>query len=588
MRRGLLCVLLAAIAVAPPIAVRAARAQAANASTQAGDRMIVDGDIGRSGGTLVVAARAEPKTFNPIAALDIPSRDVIWRMQADLIHINRETQRSEPALARSWTVSADGLHYVLSLRRGVRFSDGHPFAADDVVFSFNAYLDERLHAAQRDLLLIDGKPIVVREIDALTIGVDLPAPYAAAERLFDSVAILPRHRLEASWKAGTLAAAWGVGTPPAELAGLGPFRLERFRPGEDIVLARNQYYWKQDRAHTPLPYLAQLTFAVVPSEEAQVVRLRAGELDVLNRVSSQHAAALDRDQAAAPYALRDLGPGLEYHFLFFNQNDQVPVATRAKQAWFGDERFRRAISLAIDRASLVRLAYNGRGTPIWGHVTPGNRLWANTAIARPATSPSAALALLKAAGFTRAAGGTLTDAHGTAVSFSILVAAGNAALNDMAAIIQDDLRRIGITVQIAALDFSAVLARVLESRDYDACLLRLVDGDVDPNPEMNVWLSNGPTHLWHPLQATPATDWEAEIDRLMRQQMTTLDPAARKRLFDRVQAIVADKLPLVPLVSPNIIVAAKRTLGNFRPAVLDHYTLWNAEQLFWRAPEGRR
>jgi len=584
MRRWLLGVVCAAFAAGAPIAVRVATAQAADAL----DAMIVDGDIGRSGGTLVVAARAEPKTFNPIAALDIPSRDVIWRMQADLIHINRETQRSEPALARSWTVSPDGLHYVLSLRRGVRFSDGHPFDADDVVFSFNAYLDERLHAAQRDLLLVGGKPIVVRKIDALTIGVDLPGPYAAAERLFDSIAILPRHRLEAAWKAGTLADSWGLGTPPAEIAGLGPFRLERFRPGEDIVLARNANYWKQDRAHTPLPYLAQLTFAVVPSEDAQVARLRAGEVDVLNRVSSQHAATLDRDQASAPYVLRDLGPGLEYHFLFFNQNDPVPSAVRGKQVWFGDERFRRAISLAIDRASLVRLAYNGRGTPIWSHVTPGNRLWANTAIPRPPASASAALALLAQAGFTRGANGTLTDAHGTAVSFSILVAAGNAALNDMAAIVQDDLRKIGITVQIAALDFSAVLSRVLESHDYDACLLRLVDGDADPTPEMNVWLSNGPTHLWHPLQAKPATDWEAEIDTLMRQQMTTLDTAARRRLFDRVQAIAAEKLPLVPLVSPNIIVAAKRTLGNFRPAVLDHYTLWNVEQLFWRAPEGRR
>src|SRR5262249_3255019 len=142
-------------------------------SHDAVDPMIVDGDVGRAGGTLVIAARAEPKTFNPVAALDSPSRDVIWRMQADLIHINRQTQRTEPALARSWTVSSDGLHYVLSLRRGVRFSDGHPFDADDVVFSFAAYLDERLHSPQRDLLLIDGKPIAVRKIDSDTIGVDL-------------------------------------------------------------------------------------------------------------------------------------------------------------------------------------------------------------------------------------------------------------------------------------------------------------------------------------------------------------------------------------------------------------------------------
>jgi peptide/nickel transport system substrate-binding protein len=586
MRRWLLAIAVAvtAVAAAPAAGIRTAGAPPPDAP----DPMVVDGDVGRAGGALVVAARAEPKTLNPIAALDVPSRDVIWRMHADLIHINRETQRTEPALARSWTVSSDGLHYVLHLRRGVRFSDGHPFDADDVVFSFAAYLDERLHSPQRDLLLIGGQPIAVRKIDSQTIGVDLPAPYAAAERLFDSLAMLPRHRLEARWKAGTLGDAWGISTPPDEIAGLGPFRLERFRPGEEIVLARNPNYWKQDRSHNPLPYLARLTFAVVPSEEAQAIRLRAGELDVLNRVSSQHATTLDRDQASGPYALHDLGPGLEYHFLFFNQNDPVPPAIRARQAWFGDERFRRAMSLAIDRASLVRLAYSGRATPIWGHVTPGNRLWANTAIAHPAASPSAALALLAAAGFTRTAGGPLTDARGVAVSFSILVAAGNAALTDMAAIIQEDLRTLGISVQIAALDFNAVLARVLESHDYDACLLRLVDGDVDPNPEMNVWLSTGPTHLWRPVQTTPATPWEAEIDGLMRQQMTTLDTGARKRLYDRVQAIVSEKLPLVPLVSPNIIVAARRGLGNFRPAVLDHYTLWNVEQLFWRATETRR
>ena len=548
------------------------------------DLMTIDGEVGTSGGALVVAARGEPKTLNPLVALDAQSRDVIWRTQADLIHINRETQRTEPALAASWTVSPDGLHYVLRLRRGVRFSDGHVFDADDVVFSFGAYLDERLHSPQRDLLLIGGKPIAVRKIDAGTVAVDLPAPYAAAERIFDSVAMLPRHRLDGAWKDGSLAAAWGIATPPGDVAGLGPFRVERIRPGEDIVLAKNPYYWKQDRARTRLPYLDRVTFLVVPSEEAQVVRLRAGEVDVLNRVSAQHAAALDRDQKASSFVLQDLGPGLEYHFLFFNQNDPAPSSVKPKQAWFGDERFRRAISLAIDRASLVRLAYSGRGTPLWGPVTPGNRLWANAEIARTPPSLDAARKLLAEAGFVRHADGALADRGGTPVAFSILVGAGNAALNGMAAIIQDDLKRLGIGVQIASLDFNAVLARVFESHDYDACLLRLVDGDVDPTPAMNVWLSSGPTHLWHPSQAKPSTPWEAEIDRLMQQQMTTLDGGERKRLYDRVQAVVADKLPLVPLVSPNIVVAAKRGLGNFRPAVLEHYTLWNVEQLFWRTP----
>ena len=98
---------------------------------------------------------------------------------------------------------------------------------------------------------------------------------------------------------------------------------------------------------------------------------------------------------------------------------------------------------------------------------------------------------------------------------------------------------------------------------------------------MAVWLSSGGTHLWHPGQSRPATAWEAEIDALMRRQVTTLDGAARKRLYDRVQELVADNVPLIFLVSPDILVGANTALGNFRPAILDHHTLWNVEELFW-------
>src|SRR5712664_663123 len=159
-----------------------AASSAAPPSAPAAEELLISrAETGRYGGQIVANQRAAPKTLNPVIVVDIASREVIGCTSADLIHINRETQRTEPALAASWTVSPDGLHYVLRLRRGVRFSDGHPFDADDVVFSFGAYLDERLHSPQRDLLLIGGKPIAVRKIDADTVAVDLPAPYAAAE-----------------------------------------------------------------------------------------------------------------------------------------------------------------------------------------------------------------------------------------------------------------------------------------------------------------------------------------------------------------------------------------------------------------------
>ena len=152
----------------------------------------------------------------------------------------------------------------------------------------------------------------------------------------------------------------------------------------------------------------------------------------------------------------------------------------------------------------------------------------------------------------------------------------------MATMIQADLKEIGMQVHVAAIEFRSLLDRILKSADYEACVLSLASGDADPNPEINVLMSSGGTHLWHPSQREPATAWEAEINRLMRRQMNVTQYAERKRLYDRVQELMAEKLPLIYLASPSILVGAKANLGNFEPAVLDPYTLWNVEELYWR------
>jgi len=176
------------------------------AATQAApqDYVAAKGGTGQAGGRVVVALRSEPKTLNPILSVDATSREVIGAMNADLIHINRETQHTEPALAKSWSVSLDGRRYTLQLRQGVKFSDGAPFTADDVVFSFQLYLDENLHSPQRDLLVLDGKPIIVRKIDAYTVECELAKPYAPAERLFDGLAMMPSHLMAVSYTHLTL------------------------------------------------------------------------------------------------------------------------------------------------------------------------------------------------------------------------------------------------------------------------------------------------------------------------------------------------------------------------------------------------
>jgi peptide/nickel transport system substrate-binding protein len=536
---------------------------------------------GRRGGRLVVGLRSEPKTFNPLVAVDSASRDVVGRTRASLVDIDRQTQKTVPGLAKSWTVSPDGRTYTLTLRRGLKFSDGQPFTADDVVFTFQAYLDERNASTNRELLLVGGKPVVARKVDAYTVTLELAEPYAAAERLFDGLAILPRHLLEKAQADGRLGQAWGTSTPPPEMAGLGPFRLKSYAPGERVVLERNPYYWKKDRAGIPLPYLDEVVFLFVPTEEAQVLRLRAGETDVASRLSAANFAAL----AQAPgLQLQDLGPGLEHTFLFFNLNDvdaaRLPEVAR-RQRWFKDAAFRHAISAAVDRPGLVRLALEGRGAALASHVTPGNRLWMDAGLVPTARSVETARGLLAQAGFRWDDEGALRDGSGQPVEFSLAVSSSNATRVKIATLLQEDLRALGVRVTIAALESRAVLDRVMETKDYDAALLTVAGGDVDPNVEMTVLLSSGNMHVWHPRQKAPATEWESEIDTLMRKQLTTLSPPERKRLYDRVQRVVAEQLPFIPLVSPNILIAYKQGLRNVRPGILEHYVLWNAEELSW-------
>ena len=551
------------------------------------DLLALPGEIGRSGGRLVIALRAEPKTLNPLTAADGPSREVIGAMQADLVHINRATQLTEPALAKSWKISADGLQYTLKLRQGLRFSDGHPLGADDVLFTFRVYLDESIHAPQRDMLIVAGKPVTVQKVDAETLIFRFAKPYGVEERLFDGWAILPRHLLEKPYREGRLAQLWTPSTPPKEWAGLGPFRLKEYVAGQKLVLERNPYYWKTDTNGNRLPYLNELVFLFVPSADAQVLRFQSGETDVITRLGAENFSVLSRGQRG--YRMTDAGPGLEYNFLFFNLNDlgdkSSPDIAR-KQKWFREVRFRQAVSAAVDRDAIVRLVYQGRGSALWGPVTAGNRRWANAAIPHSPRSLERARALLKEAGFswstTSNAESTLQDSDGKPVEFSILTSSSNADRTKMTTLLQDDLKQLGMRVQVVPLEFRSLLDRVTQTKEYDACLLGLASFDADPNSDINVWLSSGGTHLWNPSQSHPSTTWEAEIDRLMEQQLATAGYDQRKKLYDRVQEILAENQPMIFLASPDILVGAKNSIANLHPAVLEPYVLWNVEQLYFR------
>lgn len=553
--------------------------------------LVLSGEVGRLGGRLAISLRAEPKTLNPLIASDAPSREVIAAMQADLVHINRATQLTEPALAKSWKISPDGLQYTLVLRRRVKFSDGQPLDADDVLFTFRVYLDEKVHASQRDLLIIDGKPITVRKVDPLTVVFQLPKRYSVAERIFDGVAILPRHLLEKPYQEGKIGQLGALTTPANQWAGLGPFRLKEYVAGQRLVLERNPYYWKADTKGNRLPYLQELVFLFVPSADAQVFRFQSGETDIISRLGAENFSVLSRQQG--DFRMVDAGPGLEYNFLFFNLNElgeKASAEIQQKQKWFREAKFRQAVSAAVDREAIVRLVYQGRGTALWGLVTPGNRRWQDEKLPHPLRSLDKARALLKEGGFYWTSGSSgepsLLDSNGKPVEFSVITSSSNADRAKMAALIQDDLKQLGMRVQVVPLEFRSLLDRVTQTKEYEACVLGLVSGDADPNPDINVWRSSGGTHLWNPSQSHPATPWEAGIDRLIDEQLYAGTFEQRKKLYDHAQELLWEYQPMIFLASPDILTGARNSVGNFRPAVLESYVLWNVEQLYFKSGAG--
>jgi peptide/nickel transport system substrate-binding protein len=371
-------------------------------------------------------------------------------------------------------------------------------------------------------------------------------------------------------------------------AGLGPFRLKEYVAGQRLVLERNPYYWKTDARGNRLPYLDELVFVFVPNADAQVLKFQSGETDVISQLGAENFSVLSRQQRG--YTMTDAGAGLEYNFLFFNLNDASgktsPEMIR-KQKWFREVKFRRAVSAAVDREAIVRLVYQGRGSAIWGLVAPGNRRWGNENLAHPPRSLDRARALLKEAGFSWNNGpngeSTLQDSNGKPVEFSILTSSSNADRAKMAALIQDDLNQLGMRVQVVPLEFRSLLDRVTQTKEYDACVMGIVSFDADPNSDINVWLSSGGTHLWNPSQTHPATPWEAEIDQLIEEQVSARTFEQRKKLYDRAQEILAENQPMIFLASPDVLVGAKNSVGNFHPAVLEPYVLWNVEQLYLKS-----
>ena len=530
------------------------------------------------GGELVASIRSEPSTYNRFTAPGASAAtDVVtFLTQARLVRVNRATDELEPWLADAWTASADGLTYTITLKPGVRFSDGEPFTSADVLFSFRAAYDPGVGSPLGSALTVHDKPLEVTAPDPLTVVVRFPAPYASGLRLLDSLPMVPRHKLEPALNSKQFQDAWVPSKPVTDVVGLGPFQLVEHVAGQRLVFARNPHYFRRDSAGIQLPYLDRLTLAIVPDQNTEALRLEAGETDLMSNgdIRPQDHAAFKRLADQGRLRILDAGAALDADFLSFNLR---PARLAARQVtWMARKEFRQAISCGVDRQAIVNTVYLGAAAPLYGPITPGNRRWYSAAAPACQTDRDRARQLLTAAGLTdRNGDGTLEDASGRPARFSILTHAGHIR-ERVAAVLQEQLRQMGIAVDIVPLDPKGLQQRWIAG-DYDAIYFGLQTSSTDPDPDF--WLSSGPFHFWNPGQDTPATPWEKRIDELMREQATVLDFKQRQRAFAEMQQIFGEELPSIYFVVSRVTLATSPRVINPTPAPLAPHLLWSADTL---------
>jgi peptide/nickel transport system substrate-binding protein len=508
------------------------------------------------GGELRFCLYSEPKTFNPLLVSDTSSEAIRYMTAGVLVRINRATQELQPELAVSWRELPGGKAINFKLRQQVAYSDGTPFTAADVAYTMQTLMDVKLNAPTGETFRAAGASVKIDTPAADEITLTFPSPIAGLARLFDQVGIVSSK------------------SPRKEMATAGPFYVADYKPGSEVRLARNPNYWKRDERGRRLPYLESVRLSIQQNREMEALRFQRGELDLITTVSPE---LFDQLNARMPAAMRDLGPSLESEMLWFNQVAKAPIP-EYKKAWFRSKEFRRAISAAINRDDLCRIVFRGHARPAEGPISPANKFWFDATLKPHSYDVKEARERLGRDGF-HMQGDSLVDAQGHPVEFSLITNSGNQARERLAQMIQQDLKAIGIRLNVVKLDYSAIIERITQSFNYELCLLGLTNVDLDPDSQMNVWLSSAANHQWNPNQASPATPWEAEIDRLMHAQNAELNRAKRKVLFDQVQEIVSDQAPFLYLVNKNVLVAMASGIRNAAPVVLRPQTVWNIETL---------
>jgi len=540
-------------------------------------------EAGVNGGTFYISAISNPKKWNDVTAHETSTTQYTNVMFRSLVTIHPQTGALVPELCTGWDISADGLVVTFNLRKGIKWSDGEVFDAEDVLFTYNdLILNEDVETDSRDgLALPDGTFPVMTAIDSHTIRLEMSQIFRPVFNQF-TFNIMPEHKLadtvhklNPAVPAGNFNEVWGLDTDPADLAGLGPFVVESYAPDQNVTMVRNPYYYAYDQNGTQLPYVDKYIILTVESQDVSLLKFRNGEIDALG-IRPSDVPILVPEAALNDFEVK-IGSGV-YGTLWVSFNEDFglgegdPVKDQLR-GLFRDIRFRKAVSHAMDKQSIINNLYNGLAAPQWATVSVPSPFYGGRDVyGGPITESSAvnyeydltaAAGLLDEIGIVDLDGDGYRDfADGTTVEFLLETNAGNTLREGFCLILAADLDDIGLKVNFQPVDFNTLVTRLLGGTLYEACVLGLTGGN-DPNGGANVQRTTGGLHFWHYSAADEPYEYERRIDELYDLGLLTFDNDEAFGYYQESQILYAtDSLGMLFSVNQQFTYAIYNYVGN--------------------------
>lgn len=551
------------------------------------DYLQSEAPIGKFGGTLVASTIGEgPKTFNPFNSKDNISSQLSEIMYDGLLSTNPTTGEPIAKLAKSFSVN--GREYLIKLRHGIKWSDGKPITADDVVFTWqNIIFDGFGNTSTRDSIVVDGKLPTVEKIDDYTVKFVTPKPFAPFIRML-ATPIAPKHIFEPAVKKGKayFETFLSTNTPPSQFVTSGAFRLKEYVPAQRAVFERNPNYYVINKANQKLPYLDKLVYLIVGDVNNEVLKFEGGELDIIG-LQGANVARFKELEKHSNFKVYNLGPNTGTMFVSMNLNTRKDDKGKfyvppMKQKWFQDKNFRQAVDYAIDRKNMVFNIANGLGAPLFTAESL-NSIFLNKNLQAYDRNIDKAKELLKKSGFYTDKKGKLYDEYGNRVEFDLYTNAGNTEREAIGVMVKQDLEDLGMKVNFKPVEFNTLVNKLVNTYDWDMVIMGLTGSPLEPNGGKNVWMSDGTLHMFNQRPAGYKKDdrfvWEKQIDELYIKGALATDFDSRKKYYDEYQAIAYEEKPFIYIYSPLIISAIRTKFKNLYPSMLGGLT-HNIEEIY--------